>query len=93
MVVTTLGEAHRLGWRVKAHCLQFGPMAKSGHGRRTNVCRTVAELDLHTLIWTRGEKFPLDLLEGRLKCPACGCRRVQVVFEPPPGQGVARAST
>jgi hypothetical protein len=29
--VSTLGEAHRLGWRAKAHCLQFGPMAKSGH--------------------------------------------------------------
>jgi len=66
MVVTTLGE----------HCLQFGPMAKSGHGRRTNVCRTIAELDMQTLIWTRGEAFPLDMLESRLKCPRYGCRRV-----------------
>ena len=53
--VTTLGEASRLGWRVKAHCLQYGPMAQSGHGRRTNICKTVAELDLQTLIWTRGD--------------------------------------
>jgi len=57
-------EAHELGWRVKAHCLQFGPMAKSGHRRRTNVCRTVVELDMQTLIRTRGERFPLDMLES-----------------------------
>jgi hypothetical protein len=63
MVVTTLGEASRLGWRIKAHCLQFGPMAKNGHGRRTAVCRTVVELDMQTLIWTRGETFPLDMSE------------------------------
>jgi hypothetical protein len=83
MVVTTLGEAFRLGWRARAHCLQFGPMAKSGAGRRTNVCRTVEDLDLATVIWTRGEAFPLDMLETRLKCPRCGGRRVQVIFEPP----------
>jgi hypothetical protein len=68
MVVTTIGEAFWLGWRVKAHCLQFGPMAKSGHGRRTNVCRTTVELDMETFVWTRGEAFPLDLLETRLNC-------------------------
>ena len=58
-------------------------MAKSGPGRRTNLCRTIAELDMQTLIWTRGAAFPLELLESRLKCPRCGSRRIQVVFEPP----------
>jgi hypothetical protein len=53
--------AFRLGWRVKAHCLQFGPMAKSGHGRRTAVCRTIVDLDIQTLVWTRGDALPLDL--------------------------------
>jgi hypothetical protein len=83
MIVTTLDDAFRPGWRVKAYCLQFGPMAKSGHGRRTAICRTVVELDMQTLLWTRGEAF-LDMLESRLKCPRCGGRRVQVIFEPPP---------
>jgi hypothetical protein len=90
MLVTTLGEAFRLGWRAKAHCLQFGPMAKSGHGRRTAICRTIAELDMRTLVWTRGEAFPLDMLESRLRCPRCGSRRVQVIFEPPPASGISR---
>jgi len=57
-------------------------MAKSGHGRTTNVCRTTTELDVQTLLWTRGETFPLDMLESRLKCPRCGGRRIQVIFEP-----------
>ena len=90
MQITTLGEARQLGWRVKAHCLQFGPMAKSRHGRTTNLCRTTVELDLQTLVWTRGEAFPLDLLENRLKCPRCGGRRIQVVYEPPAGEAARR---
>jgi hypothetical protein len=31
----------------------------------------------------RGPNFPLSRLESRLMCPACGNRRVTVVFEPP----------
>ena len=42
-----------------------------------------AELDLHTLIWTRGGAFPLTSLEFRLKCPMCGSRRVSVIFDVP----------
>ena len=41
------------------------------------------QLDLETLVATRGPNFPLGRLEGRLMCPACGNRRVTVVFEPP----------
>ena len=41
------------------------------------------QLDLETLVCTRGPNFPLGRLEGRLMCPACGNRRVTVVFEPP----------
>jgi hypothetical protein len=40
-------------------------------------------LDLETLVCTRGPNFPLSRLESRLMCPACGDRRVTVVFEPP----------
>jgi hypothetical protein len=90
-VVTTLGEAFRLGWRAQARCLVVGPMAKSGHGRKTVICETVAELDLRTLVWTRGEAFPLEMLQSRLKCPRCGSRRVQVIFEPPAGEAAKRA--
>jgi hypothetical protein len=41
------------------------------------------QLDLETLVATRGPNFPLGRLEARLMCPACGNRRVTVVFEPP----------
>jgi hypothetical protein len=41
------------------------------------------ELDLATLIWTRGAVFPVSMLEGRLKCPRCGSRRVVVLFDLP----------
>ena len=34
------------------------------------------QLDLETLVCTRGPNFPLGRLEGRLMCPACGNRRV-----------------
>jgi uncharacterized Zn finger protein (UPF0148 family) len=45
------------------------------------------QLDLETLVCTRGPNFPLSRLEGRLICPACGNRRVVVMFEPPSNAG------
>jgi hypothetical protein len=46
------------------------------------------ELELETLVWTRGRAFPLHLLASRLKCPACGSARVRVVVEEtPPKRG------
>jgi hypothetical protein len=38
---------------------------------------------MKTLVWTRGEQFPLDQLESRLKCPRCWQRRVTVMFDIP----------
>ena len=40
------------------------------HGR---ACDFRTELDLQTLVCTRGRGFPLALLASRLKCPRCGC--------------------
>jgi hypothetical protein len=83
MAVSTLGEAWKLGWRVRARCLWLAPGAKSSPGRLQIQCETTADLDMKTLVWTRGEQFPLDQLESRLKCPRCGQRRVTVLFEIP----------
>jgi DNA-directed RNA polymerase subunit RPC12/RpoP len=83
MTVTTLGQAWRLGWRLRARCFWLAPGAKSARGRQQVQCETSTELDMKTLVWTRGEAFPLDQLESRLKCPRCGSRRVTVVFEVP----------
>jgi hypothetical protein len=46
-------------------------------------CGFQAELDMGTLVATRGRDFPLAGIAERLRCPRCGCRRVAVVFETP----------
>jgi len=53
-------------------------------------CDTTVELDMHTLVWTRGEAFPLDQLASRFKCPNCALMRVRVYFDVPnqPNAGV-----
>ena len=60
MAVETIGEAYMLGWRIHARC---------GWGRREAMksvrgCLGKAELDLHTLVWTRGAAFPISQLDG-----------------------------
>jgi hypothetical protein len=82
MPVSTLGEAYRLGWRVRVRCLLTGPKPKSRE-RVANFCETNAELDMKTLVWTRGDRFPLDQLASRLKCPSCDNRKIQVFFDIP----------
>ena len=77
--VETLGEAWSLGWRVHMRCLDDG-MRGLKHKRE---CGTRRELDMPTLVCTRGRDFPVAHLAERLRCPRCGCRRVAVMFDPP----------
>jgi hypothetical protein len=79
MEVETLGVARSLGWKVHMRCAN-GYRLETCSMRR---CVYRKQLDLETLVATRGPNFPLGRLEGRLMCPACGNRRVTVVFEPP----------
>ncbi len=60
--------------------------------KRVRECVYGGELDLQTLVWTRGRDFPLARLESRLKCPRCGSRRVRLAFGVPatPLHGKAR---
>jgi hypothetical protein len=46
-------------------------------------CVYRAELDMETLVWTRGRAFPLSRLESRLRCPMCGSREVTLIFSVP----------
>lgn len=85
MGIETIGEAFDAGWRVRVRCA-WGP--REGM-KRVRECVYGAELDLKTLVWTRGATFPLARLETRLKCPRCGSRRVVLLFEPPPLPGAA----
>ncbi len=82
MPVDTLGMAWRLGWRVRVRCLVIGRKPKS-RDRTTVWCDTSTELDLKTLVWTRGDAMPLDRLAELFRCPNCGNRKIAVAFEVP----------
>ena len=79
MAVETISEALDLGWRVHVRC---------AWGRRDGMktiraCTKGYELDLETVVWSRGRAFPLGMLESRLRCPHFGSRRVRFAFTPP----------
>jgi hypothetical protein len=52
-------------------------------------CKASIRLDLDTLVWTRGAAFPVSMLEGRLKCPRGGSRRVVLLYHLP-GEPMAK---
>jgi hypothetical protein len=78
MPVETLGEALQLGWRVIARCAR----GKQDGMHRHRECIYRAELDMKTLVRTRGLNFPLSRLESRLMCPRCGSRHIVLLFSP-----------
>ena len=53
-------------------------------------CVYSKQLDLETLVATRGPNFPLAA-GLRLMCPACRNRQMTVVFEPPSNAKVGSA--
>src|SRR6476620_6024966 len=79
MAVETIGEAYDLGWRVMVRCA-WGP--RDGM-KRVRECLYGGELDVATLVWTRGRDFPIGMLESRLRCPRCRSRQVRVAFTVP----------
>lgn len=89
MSVETLGEAYTLGWRVHMRCAHDG---REGMKSRRE-CGFRYELDMATLVCTRGRAFPLARLAERLRCPRCGCRHVAVMFAPPaqPARAIVNA--
>jgi hypothetical protein len=79
MATETLSEALSHGWRVTARCI--GGVEDDRRSRRACIYRR--ELDLETLVWTRGPNFPLSRLESRVMCPRCGSRQVSLLFTIP----------
>jgi hypothetical protein len=65
-MVQTVGEALDLRWRLTARCAG----GKREAMKTVCACVETYELDLRTLVWTRGRAFPLSSLETRLRCPA-----------------------
>jgi hypothetical protein len=59
MVVETLGDAFAAGWRLKARCA----WGKREGMKTKRECDYTRELDLETLVWTRGPNLPLSSLD------------------------------
>lgn len=78
-MVETIGDAFSLGWQLKARCA-FGNREGMKSVRQ---CTWTYDLDMLTLVATRGRDFPLAMLASRLRCPRCGSRSVAVMFIPP----------
>jgi ribonuclease Z len=55
-MVLTLKNAWYAGWRIRVRCFAFGPNHKAGH-RDHVLCDHTTELDVKTLVWTRGPAF------------------------------------
>ncbi len=85
MQIETLGDAWSHGGRAWMACA-LGPYTKSSM-KRGRECHFRQDLDVMTLIATRGASFPVSLLSQRLKCPRCGSRVVRVVWSFPPQVG------
>ena len=86
IAIETLKDALLAGWRVHARCID----GRVDNTRSTANCRYRAELDVETLVWTRGRNMSLAALNDRMMCPRCGSRRVNLIFEPPTIAGRAR---
>ena len=89
MVVETLGDAFAASWRITARCA----WGKREGMKAKRECHYTRELDLETLVWTRGPNFPLSSLDSRLMCPRCRSCRVAVLFQPPTVSNAARDRT
>src|ERR1700679_4122976 len=62
MAVETIGEAWQLGWRITARCA----WGKGDGMKSVRPCVYSYDLDLRTLVWSRGAPFPLCDLASRL---------------------------
>jgi hypothetical protein len=87
MDIETLGDIWQAGGRLYVRCLKprrEGLTIVRACGRRF-------ELDVQTLVWTRGRRFPISMLSSRMKCPACETREV-VITVTLPGSVLAPAA-
>ncbi len=82
MELENLGQAWDAGYQMRARC----DWGKRREGLKSvRACGMRYELDVQTMLWTRGRDFPVSALSSRLKCPWCGSRFVAVTLIPPVG--------
>jgi hypothetical protein len=89
MTIETLGDALTAQWRVHAKCVD-GRMDQTHSTRKCNYTR---ELNLETLVWTRGRRMLLSDLNTRMMCPRCRSRRISIIYDPKPTVQVRAADS
>lgn len=86
MQIETLGDLLTHGVRITMRCAA---------GRRDGMksvrdCLFGTELDVMTLVCTRGRDMPVGLLQGRMRCPRCGSRDVRFLMDFPAQPSAAK---
>jgi hypothetical protein len=74
MEIENLGDVWEAGDRFYARCEK--PRREGLKSVRP--CSNQYELDVRTMLWTRGRAFPVSMLSSRMRCLKCGAREVSV---------------
>lgn len=86
-MIETLGDALNYGWKLHVRC------AWGKRDAMKSICECVysREVDIETLVLTRGRACPIIRLDSLLKCPRCGSRRMSIKFSVPKEPSTASA--
>ena len=79
MEIATLNDIWTQSIRLRARCSR----RRRPGMKAVPECTYQLELDVETLVCTRGRAFPVSMLPDRLKCPRCGWARMTVVYDFP----------
>lgn len=79
MIIETLGDAYNHSIGCTLACAEGKGSGMKKHAE----CIFRCDLDMMTLVATRGRAFPMARLAERLRCPRCGSLRVRVMWRIP----------
>ena len=88
MIVETVGQALDLSWKLHVRCA----WGKRDGMKSIRECAYGYQVDLETLVLTRGRAFPIGRPESRLRCPRCGSTRMRIAFSPPTNPAQLRSA-
>jgi hypothetical protein len=86
-MIETLGDCWNYSVKLEMRCA----WGKRDGMKTARECVFSHQLDLLTLVATRGRDMPLALLGERLRCPRCGSRRVRLLYDIPGNAAAASA--
>lgn len=78
MEIETLGDVYTHGARLRMRCAK----PRREGLKSVRACDFKYDLDVVTMLATRGRDFPISMLSSRVRCPRCGWSPgiVMVVF-------------